>query len=241
MVALYRGGRQTEALQAYSEIRERLDVEIGVEPGSELRRLHRHILSGAAPEPDLGPPPGAASRSTVILPGQLPPDLACFVGRQQQLAGARAKLGQDGHRGGIAIVAVFGMAGVGKTTFALHLAHDLLGHFPDGQLYVDLHAVGSTPLDPAEALLRFLRSVGISGQDVPADPAERAAMYRSVLAGRRMLVVLDNAASESQVEPLLPGGHSCAVLVTSRRKLSGLRARTRSNWARSRTKRRPSY
>ncbi|MFF0308164.1 BTAD domain-containing putative transcriptional regulator [Streptosporangium sp. NPDC004379] len=238
MLALYRGGRRSEALKAYAQISGLLDTEIGVGPGAGLRRLHAHILTGDVPgqegdpEPEAvrepvpeavrGPAPEAVREPVAVLPGQLPPDPVCFVGRQERLAAAHEALRLSGSRDRAAMVVVSGMAGIGKTAFALRLAHSLRHGFPDGQLFVDLHAAGAEPLEPEEVLLRFLRSVGVSGQDIPAGAEERAAMYRSVLAGRRMLVVLDNAAAEPQVEPLLPGGHACAVLVTSRRRLSGL-------------------
>jgi DNA-binding SARP family transcriptional activator len=226
MLALYHSGRRSEALKAYAEIRRLLDAEIGIEPGAELQRLHGLILSSAVPGAGSGragePPRGSARRPALVLPAQLPPDLSCFVGRQEKLTGAHEALCRAPGRGKASVVAVSGMAGAGKTAFALRLAHSLRRRFPDGQLFADLHATGSAPLGPGEVLLRFLRSMGFSGRDVPADPEERTAMYRSVLAGRRMLVVIDDAAAEPQVEPLLPGGHDCAVLVTSRRRLSGL-------------------
>ncbi|MEV0353224.1 BTAD domain-containing putative transcriptional regulator [Nonomuraea sp. NPDC050680] len=226
MLALYHSGRRTEALKAYIEVRELLVREIGVEPGGELRRLHAQILDSTVPpaesttKTDVRPNP--ANRASVLLPRQLPPDLPHFIGRQEELTGARELFRQGRARNRGTVIAISGMAGIGKTMFALHLAHQMQDRFPDGQLFVDLHSSEARPLDPAEVLQRFLRWVGVSGQDVPTEPGDRIAMYRSVLANRRMLVVLDNAASEAQVEPLLPGGHQCSVLVTSRRRLPGL-------------------
>ncbi|MEV6032916.1 BTAD domain-containing putative transcriptional regulator [Nonomuraea sp. NPDC052116] len=165
MLALYHTGRRTEALKAYSEVRELLAREIGVEPGGELRRLHRQMLDSAVPPPEPGttsdPRPAALtaiSRASAVLPRQLPPDLAHFIGRREELAGARDLLRHARTRKRGTVIAVSGMAGIGKTMFALHLAHQVRHRFSDGQLFVDLHTSESRPLDPGEVLLRLLRS-----------------------------------------------------------------------------------
>lgn len=163
-------------------------------------------------------PPGLA-------PYQLPPDAIDFLGRAEQEAELRELLAQ-GARGGsataVVVSSVAGKAGVGKTALAVHVAHQLRSYFPDGQLYVNLRGAERQPLQVNAVLARFLRALGVDGAAIPGDPEEREAMYRARLAGRRVLVVLDNAASEEQVRPLLPGAPGCAVLVTSRRRLSGL-------------------
>jgi len=170
--------------------------------------------------------------SEAAPPHQLPPDVADFVGRAELVAELRGWLARwpDGVAGkaegaAVAVSAVSGKAGVGKSTLALHVAHQLAAEFPDGQLYASLRgadAAGVAPLEPAEILGRFLRAVGVDGGAIPTEVAERAALYRSRLAGRRVLVVLDDAAGEAQVRPLLPGSPGCAVLVTSRARLAGL-------------------
>ncbi|MEU8121806.1 BTAD domain-containing putative transcriptional regulator [Spirillospora sp. NPDC049024] len=215
MLALYRSGRRHEALRVYSEAEGLLMAELGVDPGEELQRLRGQILTSSVPSAE----PGPSVPRLPAPPAQLPPVISDFTGRETQLAEALATLGQE--RTG-RTVAVSGMAGVGKTTFALQLAHHLRRDFPDGQIYVDLRSTESRPRDPDEVVLRFLRAIGMTGQDVPSDPDERAAVYRSSLADRRILLVLDNATDEGQVEPLLPGSPTCAVLVTSRKRLSGL-------------------
>jgi tetratricopeptide (TPR) repeat protein/transcriptional regulator with XRE-family HTH domain len=159
---------------------------------------------------------------------QLPPDVADFTGRGREAAALRARLaaasGDSGPADAVVVSAVAGKAGVGKTALAVHVAHQLRvgGQFPDGQLYVNLRGTEQPSLEPAAVLARFLRALGVQGPTVPEDPEEREAMYRARLAGRRVLVVLDDAAGEAQVRPLVPGVPGCAVLVTSRRRLTGL-------------------
>ncbi len=168
-----------------------------------------------------GPARPAADRALC----QLPSDVADFTGRAEQLAMVQDLLAAagDGERPAAVVVsAVAGKAGIGKTTLAVHLAHQLRPRFPDGQLYVNLHGAGPRPLDPGEVLSRFLRALGLDGTAIPADPEERAALYGAWLSDRRMLVVLDDAADEAHVRPLLPGTAGCGVLVTSRARLSAL-------------------
>ncbi|MEU6485718.1 BTAD domain-containing putative transcriptional regulator [Streptomyces sp. NPDC046887] len=327
MLALYRSGRQAEALEAYRVGRELLVEELGLEPGTELRRLESAILAGevpppagsgpgatgsdasmddagapAAPGPPVGAPDpvvipappdrrgatheppapaaddvpdppvradepgpgttasredrstGATSRgeasrplgeqdvagrpiegptartgaeapppaTTPEVPRQLPADTADFVGDEQRIESIEQILLGAGERRAVGLAVIVGKPGTGKSTLATHIAHRLAdARFPDGQLYCDLRGTG-TPATASEVLGRFLRALGIPGPVIPESLDERAEMYRTLLAARRVLVVLDDAASESQVRPLLPGGSRCAVLVTSRVRLTGL-------------------
>ncbi|MEV4179207.1 tetratricopeptide repeat protein [Nonomuraea sp. NPDC049709] len=160
--------------------------------------------------------PGSAR----MTPRQLPADVGTFVGRTRELA----MLGEMGDAATVVITAIDGMAGAGKTALAVHAAHQLASRFPDGNLFVDLHGYtqGMAAADPADMLGRVLGTLGVPGESIPQHADDRAALYRSLLAGRRMLIVLDNATDEAQVRPLLPGAGSCLVLVTSRRRLVGL-------------------
>ncbi|MQA14516.1 MAG: tetratricopeptide repeat protein [Pseudonocardiaceae bacterium] len=214
MTALYRAGRQAEALEVYRNTRTALVDELGLEPGGELQRLEHAILTGD-PALDVPAVPSATP------PAQLPADVGDFTGREAALARVRDHLTVGTDRA-VQVLAVAGKAGVGKTTLAVHAAHRLRDDFPDGQLYVNLRGVEDQPLDPSGVLARFLRALGSDGTALPDDTEERAAMYRSRLAGRRMLIVLDNAAGEAQLRPLLPGTPGCAVLITSRARLAGL-------------------
>ncbi|MFI6372315.1 BTAD domain-containing putative transcriptional regulator [Streptomyces sp. NPDC050546] len=214
MTALCRGDRQAEALEAYEDTRHRLAEELGVDPGTELRALHRRILRGPAAEADADPP---------VVPAELPHDVAGFSGRTEVLARLGTQL--DVPAGEAVMISVIsGAAGVGKTALAVHVAHQVRDRFPDGQLYVNLRGYDheSAPMDPQQALGQLLRSLGLTPQQIPSDPDEQARRYRSLLDGRRMLILLDNAASVRQVRPLLPGSPTCRVLVTSRHRLTGL-------------------
>ncbi|MEV6622850.1 tetratricopeptide repeat protein [Amycolatopsis sp. NPDC051106] len=214
MQVLAASGRQAAALAVFEEIRLRLDGELGIEPGSELRAAQRQVLRQdfAAPEPP------------ARVPAQLPADVAGFRGRTGQLAELDALLAGGGTGARIAVLS--GTGGVGKTALAVHWAQRSLGEFPDGQLYLDLHGYGTVrPVEPGDALSGFLRALGVDGADIPAEQEERAAKFRTALTGRRMVLLLDNAGSVGQVRPLLPGSASCLVLVTSRDALPGLVAR----------------
>src|SRR6266498_3000223 len=227
MQALAAAGRDAEALECYAIARSRLIEALGTEPGRELRGVHLTILKGqrpAAPKGE-GPVPRSASRSAPLpVPAQLPPDVHGFTGRHGELHELDRLLLEAGDKStAVVISAVAGTAGVGKTALAVRWAHRVRDKFPDGQLYVDLRGYGpDQPIAAAKALAQFLTSLGVAGRDIPLDVDDRAARYRSEINRRRMLVVLDNAASVEQIRPLLPGTSSCAVVVTSRDTLPGL-------------------
>jgi DNA-binding SARP family transcriptional activator/tetratricopeptide (TPR) repeat protein len=242
MLALYRSGHPAEALRHYEHTRQRLAAELGTDPGPQLQALHQQILTAdpALTGPTLtgptltGPTLAAAAGgrgSTMPIPRELPPDVAAFTGRSAELAALDRLLltaRSDTGEGTTAAVmcAVSGTAGVGKTALALHWAHRAARHFPDGQLHVNLRGYDpDQPVAATDALAGFLRSLGVPGTDIPPDELERAAHYRSLLAARRMLIVLDNAATVEQVRPLLPRHPACAVIVTSRDSLADLVAR----------------
>jgi tetratricopeptide (TPR) repeat protein/DNA-binding SARP family transcriptional activator len=219
MQALAAAGRGAEALECYAIARSRLREALGAEPGRELQSVHLAILKGE------GPVPGPASRSAPLpVPAQLPPDVHGFTGRNDELDELDRLLSKEGGQAtAVVISAVAGTAGVGKTALAVRWAHRVRHAFPDGQLYVDLRGYGPDRPIPAEkALARFLTNLGVAGPDIPLDVDDRAARYRTEINGRRMLVVLDNAASVEQIRPLLPGTPTCSVVVTSRDSLPGL-------------------
>ncbi|MEU8677793.1 BTAD domain-containing putative transcriptional regulator [Streptomyces sp. NPDC048560] len=223
MLSLYRCDRQAEALAVYHDTRRILIAELGIEPGPAVRDLHRQLL---AADPSLGAPRTAPEpRPSVVRPAQLPSDLSDFTGREAETSRVTSAL--TGAAGTAVPVAVLtGMGGAGKTVLAVHAAHTVSAHFPDGQLYVDLRGADGSPADPSAALAGFLRALGEKDQSMPDSLVERAALYRSVLAGRRVLVVLDNACDVEQVRPLLPGSGGCAAVVTSRSALAALSGAT---------------
>ncbi|MGW0838663.1 AfsR/SARP family transcriptional regulator [Streptomyces sp. NPDC002787] len=233
MLVLGRTGRQAEALALFRSLRRTLVEELGVEPGPALQDAHREVLrSAAVPVPHREPPgpaaPAAGARplpaGVPARPEQLPAPPGGFVGRAEHIAEIRAALESD--RGRTALAVISGMPGVGKTGLALHLAERLRPAFPDGQLYLNLHGAtpGMTPLAPAEALAALLHGLGVDARRIPSDVAAGSALLRSALAPTRTLLVLDDAASVSQVRPLLPAGAGCAVLLTSRQPLATLGA-----------------
>jgi DNA-binding SARP family transcriptional activator len=231
MIALYHAGRQAEALEMYRDTRVALIAELGVEPGSELRELHRYVLTGEAAL--VGPPmaaaspgdgPGSGAAGSQRAPWHLPAAVPGFTGRLDQLAALSRLLCQPPAAAAIAVIS--GSPGVGKTALAVRWAHQAAGCFPDGQLYVDLRGYGAgEPVSAADALAGLLRALGVAGPDIPDATADRAAAYRGLVAGQRILVVLDNACDSAQLRPLLPGSAAGAVLVTSRDALAGLVAR----------------
>lgn len=235
MLALYRDGQQAESLAAYHRVREVLLTELGVEPGPHLRLLLQRILN-ADPALSPGPPeslwsaPGVTSASQLGLapvPHQLPASARYFTGRSAEMRALTDMLRDaDGGERAAAVCALTGAAGVGKTATAVSWAHQMADRFPDGQLYVDLRGYDpQEPLPATQALAGFIRGLGAAGQDMPSTVAERAALYRSLLSGRRVLVLMDNACSAEQVRPLLPGTAGCAAVVTSRDALASLVAR----------------
>ncbi|MFC0545726.1 AfsR/SARP family transcriptional regulator [Kutzneria chonburiensis] len=215
MLALYRNGRQAEALSHYEALRTRLAVELGADPGVQLRQLHQRILTA---NPVLAVP---ARQSDQVVPRQLPAPPIAFAGRTAELAALSEALGDTA---GVPIAMIIGSGGIGKTSLALRWAHLRTEDFPDGQLHVNLRGFdpSAPPVSPSVAVRGFLGALGVDPRAVPADPDAQAALYRSRVAGRRLLVVLDNAADVAQVEPLLPGSPGCAVIVTSRNRLAGL-------------------
>ena len=231
MTALYRCGRRGEALAAYDNTRRVLAGEVGLDPGPELARLQARVL---ADDPALAAPAPQAA-GVGVVPRQLPAGAGFFAGREAELklldelldqAGLPDRANGNGGLGGAVVIsAVAGMAGVGKTALAVHWAHRVSGRFPDGQLYVNLRGYDpGVAVTAEEATGWFLAALGVPAARIPADAQARCGLYRSVLAGRRVLIVLDNARDAAQVRPLLPGGGGCLVMVTSRSALAGLAA-----------------
>ncbi|MFC9385097.1 AfsR/SARP family transcriptional regulator [Streptomyces venezuelae] len=214
MLALYRGGRQAEALAVYADTRRLLADELGVDPTPELSRLQQRILQADA---ELARPveEAAPAAATVARPAQLPATVPDFTGRAAFVRELGDRLATaEGHV--MAVSALAGIGGVGKTTLAVHVAHAARPHFPDGQLYVDLQGAGNRAAAPETVLGSFLRALGMPDSAIPDSLDDRAALYRSTLDGRRVLVLLDNARDAAQIRPLLPGTAGCAALVTSR-------------------------
>jgi DNA-binding SARP family transcriptional activator len=206
MTALYRANRQSDALSLYDSGRQLLADELGIAPGALLANVFRSILRGTDPAPIVG----RTSVSQVdSSPTMLPPDVSDFTGRRSPLS-TLSTLVKSADR-----FVITGMAGVGKSTLAVHAAHAVAAEFPDGQLFVDLGGAENRPRDPAEVLGWFLRMLGT--EDLPATLDERSQLYRSKLAGQRVLVVLDNAGSGTQLAPLLPTSATCRVIATARR------------------------
>jgi DNA-binding SARP family transcriptional activator len=225
LVVLARCGRQAEAVERYEMVRLRLAEELGVDPGAELRRVHADLLAGRAPELGESARPPAAGRPPPRgpVPRQLPAAVDNLRGREAELASLDELFGDDGTtRRAARIGVISGMPGAGKSALAVHWAHRLAGRFGDGQLYADLRGSAPRPLEPLEVLGRFLRALGADAATIPTDVEEASAAFRSQVAGRRVLLVLDDAAGAAQVAPLLPASPGCAVLVTSRRALPGL-------------------
>ncbi|MEU1056959.1 BTAD domain-containing putative transcriptional regulator [Streptomyces sp. NPDC005876] len=227
ILALYRSGRAAEALGHYRRTRERLAEELGVDPGAPLQELHQRILTN---DPSLAPPPApAAVVSPPPVPRQLPAPPGVFTGRDKELEqlteALDASAGTAGGSGGTVVIsAIGGIGGIGKTWLAVRWAHENAYRFPDGQLYVNLR--GFDPVEPpmptALAVRAFLDALHADPDSIPTDPDAQTARYRSLVAGRRMLILLDNARDTDQVRPLLPGTPSCTVLITSRNRLTAL-------------------
>jgi DNA-binding SARP family transcriptional activator len=212
MLAYHRAGRSADALRHYQDLRRLLVAELGTEPGPELRQLHQQVLS---------PEPARAAAPRAPTPRQLPGPPGRFTGRHEELQrlSDRAASGAT-----LVITAIGGAGGIGKTWLALYWAHQHADEFPDGQLYVNLRGFDPTgpPTPPAVALRRFLEALGVDPALLAGELEELAALFRSLVAGKRMLVVADNARDTEQVTPLLPGSGTCTVLITSRSRLTGL-------------------
>jgi DNA-binding SARP family transcriptional activator len=229
MLALYRSGRQADALAAYRQLRHTLDEELGLVPGPAARELETAILR-QDPSLDvlaplvLRPVPAPADSPATPVPAQLPPPVAAFAGRDAELARLDDILPGPEGEPAVTVSVITGTAGVGKTALAVHWAHRIAARFPDGQLYVNLRGFdpAGRALDPGQALRGFCEAFGVPPERIPASLDDQVALYRSLLAGRRMLVVLDNARDAVQVRPLLPGSPGCLAVVTSRDHLIGL-------------------
>jgi DNA-binding SARP family transcriptional activator/DNA-binding transcriptional ArsR family regulator len=226
MLALYRAGRQSQALEVYRQTHALFSDELGVEPGPQLQRLHAAMLCGDESLLGVARASVPAQLAGAPIARELPPDVAGFTGRAGVLKALDETLPGTHRTGPVVISVISGMAGIGKTALAVHWAHRVAHHFPDGQLYLNLrgYAAGS-PVRPIAALAHLLRSLGTPAERVPVELDGATALHRSLLTGRRVLIVLDNARSVEQVRPLLPGSPGCLVLVTSRDRLGGLVAR----------------
>lgn len=232
--ALAAAGRGAQALAYYARLRERLADALGADPSAELRQLHQAILRGEVtvpkPRAEATPTPGVAGPvarpdPSHPIPAQLPSDVRGFAGREAELAGLTVlRANAEASPGAVPVAVISGLAGVGKTALAVHWAHRVVENFPDGQLYANLegYSHGGVVRSAEQVVRGFLTALGVSPRELPFDPQEQTALYRSLLAGRRMLVLLDNARDAAQVRPLLPGSAHCLVLVTSRDRLTGL-------------------
>jgi DNA-binding SARP family transcriptional activator len=225
LTALDRSGRQADALAAYESIRRRLAEDLGVDPGPDLRRIHTGLLGERSAPPE----PAPTLEKGYVVPRQLPTDIDGFTGRTATLKALHGSVHEP--RTGATIVAITGMAGVGKTTLVVHWAHQIAHRFPDGQLYVNLrgyHPSGQA-MTPEVAIRGFLDALGVPAPRIPKSLHAQIGLYRSLLSDRRMLVVLDNARDARQARPLLPGSPTCVAVVTSRSRLTGLVA-TEAAW-----------
>lgn len=233
MRALHDSGRPAEALEVYARVSGILADQLGTDPGPELRQLHQRILAtGLTPA---AVPPGDDSLETgrpafsvhATVPRQLPVPVRHFTGREDELRALDALLDQAaGSAGTVAVAAISGTAGVGKTALAVHWAHRVAGHFPDGQLYANLRGFdrGGPPVPAATVIRDFLDALNVPPDRLPATATAQAGLFRSLLAGKRVLIILDNARGAEQARPLMPGAPGCLAVVTSRARLTSLAA-----------------
>jgi DNA-binding SARP family transcriptional activator len=233
MIALAGSGQQAAAIRVYEDLRSRLDQELGLYPGEELVEAHVRVLrqdiraGERRREYARDAAPADVVEVASVIPRQLPAASRYFIGRIRELDILYDLLERNAREpNGVMISALTGMAGIGKTALAVYWAHQVAARFPDGQLFADLHGFSrfGAPVPPAEVVSGFLTALGVSPSRIPPHAVDRAALYRSLLAGRRMLIVLDNAQNAEQVRSLLPGSPGCLVLVTSRSRLTGLAA-----------------
>jgi DNA-binding SARP family transcriptional activator len=226
MLALYRSDRAAEALQVYRQARQTMIDELGIEPSERLQKLEFAILtSDASLDLPAERVPSQSARAPRQAPALLPTDIADFTGRAKEIEEIQQILlqaSEDPGRLAVPVVVIVGKGGIGKTSIAVRASHSLAARYPDGQLFADLHGGSAHRVSAMQVLERFLRVLGLPGSQLPEGLDARAEVYRDLIAGRKLLVVLDDPAGESQVAPLLPGGGDAAVLVTSRTRLAGL-------------------
>jgi DNA-binding SARP family transcriptional activator/Tfp pilus assembly protein PilF len=220
MIALNNSGRQGEALEAFQRVRDRLVEETGRDPGRDLQEIQQRILRD---DPSLAPAQPSRRKGAAGLPDTLLADVRDFTGREREVRSLMAECDDQSMETAVVIEAIHGMPGVGKTALAMHVAHQLRDRYRDGRFYLRLRAHDATqaPLDPSSALASLLNSLGVAGDRLPSSLDERASLWRSMIAGRRVLLILDDSASTEQVTPLLPGTAGSLVLITSRHRLTG--------------------
>jgi DNA-binding SARP family transcriptional activator len=228
VLALYRSGRRATALAAFQQFASRASEELGMDPGPHLRGLHLRVLRDDTTLLAPSPEPVVAPRVGVLVPAQLPRAPSGFAGREEELAWLAGQLPAESARAESAVSVLAGPAGVGKTALAVLWAHHVADRFPDGQLFASLRGFDPrhAPMPAGDVLTQFLLALGVGIEDVPVELDDRAALYRSILADRRVLVVLDDARDSEQIRPLLPAGPSSLVVVTSRVRLDALVAWT---------------